>query len=81
MWNNMEGDLLFDVNSSYRVTQCVRDGYSFDKSFYDDQKKERKLRMMVTKVTKEFQEAEVKRMKREALSQARIISVQTEATT
>ena len=76
IWDNTEGNLLFDVNSPYRVTKCVKDGYSFDHSFYEDQKNERELRMMITKVTKEFQEQEIKRMKREALSQAKKISAQ-----
>ena len=66
------------MNSSYRVTQCVKNGYSFDKTFYEDQKNERKLRMMVTKVTKEFQEQELQRKKKEAISQARMISAMKE---
>ena len=78
VWDSCEGTLLFDVNSSYRVTQCVKNGYSFDKTFYEDQKNERKLRMMVTKVTKEFQEQELQRKKKEAISQARMISAMKE---
>ena len=77
VWDSCEGTLLFDVNSSYRVTQSVKNGY-FDKTFYKDQKNEWKLRMMVTKVIKEIQEEELQRKKKEAVSQARMISAMKE---
>ena len=60
-WNLLEGNKLFDVksdyrvkNCDYRVKNCVKEGYCFDNTFHKDQKMEHKLRMMLTKATKEF---------------------------
>ena len=67
--NLLEGSKLFDVKSNYRVKKCVKEGYCFDNTFYD------KLRMMLTKVTKEFAQAEVSHKKREAAARSRKVSV------
>ena len=55
---------MFDVKSDYRVKKCVKEGYSFDNTFSENQKMEHKLTLMLTKVTKEFAQAEVSRMKK-----------------
>ena len=66
----IDGSKLFDVKSDYRVKKCVKEAYCFDNTFYEDQKMERKLRMMLIKVRKEFVQAEVSHMKREATAQS-----------
>ena len=73
-WNLLEGNKLFDVKSEYCVKKCVKEGYCFDNTFYEDQKMERKLRMMLTKVTKECPQPEVSRLKRDATAQSRRVS-------
>ena len=73
-WNLLEGSKVFDVKSEFGVKKCVKEGYCFDNTFYEDQKMEGKLRMMSTKVTKEFAQAEVSRLKREATAWPRRVS-------
>ena len=68
IWDTEEGVKLLDVKSSAHVKKCSKDGFSFDQTFYIDQKTSRSLRMLVTKVTKEFAEAEKARMKKEAVA-------------
>ena len=65
---------MFDVKSDYRVKKCVKEGYYFDNTFYENQKMEHKLTLMLTKVTKEFAQAEVSRMKREETARSRRVS-------
>ena len=47
--------------------------YCFDQLFYEDQKLSRKLRMMITKVTKVYQDDEKKQMKEEAEKHSQIL--------
>ena len=55
-WDESLGHCLFDAKSLHRIQQCVKKGYCFDQSFYEDQKFSRKLWMMITKVTKAYQD-------------------------
>ena len=70
-WSLLEGSKLFDVKSEYYVKKCVKEGYCFDNTFYEDQKMEGKLKMMLSKVTKECPQPEVSRLKRDATAQSR----------
>ena len=56
IWDEIEGKTLFDVKSDKRI--CKKTALCFDSSFYEDQRGERKLCMLVSKVTKEFEEQE-----------------------
>ena len=49
VWNSSDGSQLFDVKSDYRAKKCVKEGYCFGNTFYEDQKMDQKLRMMLTK--------------------------------
>ena len=69
-WTLLEGSKLFHVKSDYHVKKCVKERYCLDNTFYEDQKMERKLRMMLANVTKEIAQAEVSCMKREATAQS-----------
>ena len=71
IWDESEGNTLFDVISSVNVQKSAKNKLAFDKTFYEDQKSEKKLKMMINKVTVEFIEAEKRRMRTEALAQAR----------
>ena len=68
------GCKLFDIMSQDVVIRCSKNGQCFDESFYHDQKSDRKLQMLVTKVTKEYAEQEQRRMKQEAVKQSRLAS-------
>ena len=65
LWDESVAKKLFDVKSDHRIQKCVKESYCFDCSFYEDQKNERKLRMVSTEVTEEFIQEDIQR-KREA---------------
>ena len=73
LWEE-EGNKLFDVKSEKKVVQYIKKGLCFDSDFYEDQKQERKYRMVVGKVTKEFIEEDKKRKKRKALEERNRLS-------
>ena len=74
IWDEHEGNKLFDILSTDRINKCVKKGLAFDKTFYEDQKSMRTLKMMISKVTDEYKAAEASRMKAEALAQAKNMS-------
>lgn len=71
VWDEQIGSELFDIKSQHKIQKCVKQGYCFDLTFYEDQKEKRNLRMMVTKVTNDFKREERERMQKEARTQAR----------
>jgi hypothetical protein len=74
IWDEHEGNKLFDILSTDRINKCVKKGLAFDKTFYEDQKSMRTLKMMISKVTDEYKAAEASRSKAEALAQAKNMS-------
>ena len=42
IWDESEGRTLFDVISSVNVQKCAKNKLAFDKTFYEDQKSEKK---------------------------------------
>ena len=70
----LEGRKLFDVRNEKRVKKSSKEGFCFDLSFYEDQKEQRKLRMVLTKVTKEFIEEDLRRKKKETIPERNRLS-------
>ena len=62
---------MFDIKSQRHAIECSKKGHCFDETFYMDKKSERRLQMLITKVTKEFAE-EQRQMKRETIKQSRV---------
>ena len=71
IWDDEEGNKLFDVLSQKRVKKHSENKMYFDHSFYEDQKTSRGLRMLLSIVTNEFVESERARMLTEARKEAR----------
>ena len=70
----VEGHKLFDVRSEKKVKKCIKEGFCFDLTFYEDQKDQITLRMVLTKMTKEFIEEDLRCKKREAISECNRLS-------
>ena len=71
LWDDEEGNKLFDVLSETRVKKHSENKLYFDQTFYQDQKTSRAFRMLLSKVTNEYLEAERARMMTEARKEAR----------
>ena len=66
IWDESEAKKLFHGKSDHRIQKCYKEGYCFDCSFYEDQKNERRLQMVLRKVTEDFIQEDIRHKKREA---------------